>query len=150
MDTGSEYSSASDSYASSKSSHGSSTGCACASCDSRRYVSRGGRHRRHQSGASQAELLISGLTQTLRTLQAMSEQERVLREQNQMRRNSKDTESSDDGKDAESTDDMDGESEMGGDLEASATVTRGDYEQRLDDQKAKKGLNNYQPGLTGS
>ncbi|OAL24127.1 hypothetical protein AYO20_10739 [Fonsecaea nubica] len=83
------------------------------------------------------------------TRAAMSEQERLLREQNEMRRNSKDTESSDDGKDVESTDDMDGESEIGGELEASATVTRADYEQRLDDRKARKGLNNYQAALTG-
>ncbi|KIW30473.1 uncharacterized protein PV07_06215 [Cladophialophora immunda] len=149
MCSGSDYDSAAESHTVRITSIDSCSGCAYIGCDSRRHGSRAGRHRHHQCAASPVGLLISGMTQTMRSLQAMNEQERIAREQTERGKDPKEMESSDDGKDFESTRDMDGESETGSELEGADTVSRRKYEQHLEDNPGKD-LPGYQSGMAGT
>ncbi|OAP62370.1 hypothetical protein AYL99_04573 [Fonsecaea erecta] len=162
MDASSEYDSAAESYAPSKVSIECCPVCGYAGYDSRQHrSSRGRRRRHHQCGASPVELLISGMTQTMRSLQAVSEQERMMRERQaetrkdphpRLERSNDDDE--DDGKDSESNRETDGESETGSEsrsanahAHAHALAATGKYEQFLLD---KHDLPGYQTAMAGT
>ncbi|KIW98515.1 uncharacterized protein Z519_00176 [Cladophialophora bantiana CBS 173.52] len=105
----------------------------CADCH-------GGRRGHHRSAICPVGLLISGMTQTMRSLQVMNEQEKIVEEQKGMEKGPRRVANSDDGKESASPHDTDGESETRSECEESATLARRKYEQHSEKPQRWKEL----------